>query len=59
MKINKLYIIIGLLLAFGLFFIMTANASERNEETVVTFHAPVQIAGQQVNQQPEIQVPKH
>ena len=28
MKINKLYIIIGLLLAFGLFFIMTANASE-------------------------------
>jgi len=45
MKINKLYIIIGLLLAFGLFFVMTANASERKDGTIVASHAPVQISG--------------
>jgi hypothetical protein len=45
MKINKLYIILGMLLAFGLFFELAAHADEANEATTITFSAPIQIPG--------------
>jgi hypothetical protein len=45
-RINKLYIIIGLAIAFGLFFEIAAHADELDEATTVTFNAPVQIPGQ-------------
>jgi hypothetical protein len=46
MKINKLYIVIGLIFAFGLFFAIAAHADERNQETLISFSAPIQIPGQ-------------
>jgi hypothetical protein len=46
MKINKIYIAIGLVIAFGLFFELAAHADVFNEETTITFSAPVQIPGQ-------------
>jgi hypothetical protein len=46
MKIHKLYIALGLLIAFGVFFELTAHADETNELTKITFSAPVQIPGQ-------------
>jgi hypothetical protein len=46
MKINKLYIVVGLIFAFGLFFALAAHADERNQETLISFSAPVQIPGQ-------------
>jgi hypothetical protein len=45
MKINKLYIVIGLIFAFGLFFALAAHADERNQETLISFSAPIQIPG--------------
>jgi hypothetical protein len=44
-KINKLYMIFGLAIAFGLFFGIAANADEMDEATKMTFSAPVQIPG--------------
>jgi hypothetical protein len=46
MKINKSPIIVGMLIAFGLFFELAAHADENNQETTITFSAPVQIPGQ-------------
>jgi hypothetical protein len=46
MRINKLYIVLGLVIAFGLFFEFAAHADEVNESTKITFSAPVQIPGQ-------------
>ena len=46
MKIHKLYIALGLLIAFGVFFELTAHADETNELTKITFSAPIQIPGQ-------------
>jgi hypothetical protein len=46
MKINKSYIAIGLVIAFGLFFELAAHADESDEATYMTFNAPVQIPGQ-------------
>lgn len=46
MRINKLYIVLGLVIAFGLFFELAAHADEVNERTTITFSAPVQIPGQ-------------
>jgi hypothetical protein len=46
MRISKLYIAIGLILAFGLFFEVAAHADETNQQTAITFSAPVQIPGQ-------------
>ena len=46
MKIHKLYIALGLLIAFGLFFELAAHADESNESTKITFSAPIQIPGQ-------------
>ena len=46
MRINKIYIALGFLIAFALFLELTAHADEVNEETTITFSAPVQIPGQ-------------
>ena len=46
MKINKLYIIAGLIIAFGLFYVLAARADESDQATTVTFNQPVQIPGQ-------------
>ena len=45
MKINKGYIAIGLVIAFGLFFELAAHADESDEATFLSFSAPVQIPG--------------
>lgn len=46
MKINKLYIALGLLMALSVFFELAAHADEANESTKITFNAPIQIPGQ-------------
>jgi hypothetical protein len=46
MRINKLYIVVGLIFAFGLFFAIAAHADERNQETLISFTAPIEIPGQ-------------
>jgi hypothetical protein len=46
MKIQKAYIVVGLIIAFGLFFELVAHADEFNEETRITFSQPIQIPGQ-------------
>ena len=46
MQINKLYIIAGLIIALGLFYVLAAHADESNQATAVTFNQPVQIPGQ-------------
>ena len=46
MRIHKLYIVLGLLIALGVFFELTAHADESNESTQITFSKPVQIPGQ-------------
>jgi len=46
MRIHKLYIVLGLLIALGVFFELTAHADETNESTQITFSKPVQIPGQ-------------
>ena len=46
MKIQKTYIVIGLIVAFSLFFELAAHADETNESTKITFSAPIQIPGQ-------------
>jgi hypothetical protein len=45
MKINKGYIAVGLVIAFGLFFELAAHADESDEATLMSFSAPVQIPG--------------
>jgi hypothetical protein len=45
-RINKLYMIIGLVITFGLFFAIAAQADEEDEATTVTFSGPVEIPGQ-------------
>ena len=44
-RINKLYVTIGMVIAFGLFFEIAAHAGELNEETTITFSAPIDIPG--------------
>ena len=44
-RINKLYIMFGLVIASGLFFAIAANADEADESTTVTFSAPVELPG--------------
>jgi hypothetical protein len=44
-RINKLYIIISLAVAYCFFFEIAANADELDEATTITFSAPVQIPG--------------
>jgi Protein of unknown function (DUF2911) len=45
MKIHKLYIVLGLMIALGVFYELAAHAEETNESTIITFSAPVQIPG--------------
>jgi hypothetical protein len=45
MRIHKIYIAIGLVFAFSLFFELAAHADEANQETIFTFNEPVQIPG--------------
>ena len=45
MKIHKLYIVLGLMIALGVFFELAAHADDTNEFTKITFGAPVQIPG--------------
>ena len=46
MKINKGYIVIGLIIAFTLIVELAAHADEFDHATVITFTQPVQIPGQ-------------
>jgi len=46
MRINRLYIALGFVIAFAMFFEIAAHADETNELTRITFNAPVQIPGQ-------------
>src|ERR1700751_4519359 len=46
MKINKGYIVAGLIIAFSLFFELAAFADESDQATTITFSQPIQIPGQ-------------
>ena len=46
MKINKGYILAGLIIAFSLFFELAAHADEADQATTITFSQPIQIPGQ-------------
>ena len=46
MRINRLYIAVGFVIAFAMFFEIAAHADETNQQTRITFSAPVQIPGQ-------------
>jgi hypothetical protein len=46
MRINKLYIMLGAIIAFGLFFEITAHADPADQATTITFNAPVEIPGE-------------
>jgi hypothetical protein len=46
MKIHKLYIALGLMIAVVLFFDFAAHADETNEQTKITFSTLIQIPGQ-------------
>ena len=46
MKINKGYIVVGLIIAFSLFFGLAAHADEFDQSTTITFSEPIQIPGQ-------------
>jgi hypothetical protein len=45
-KINKVYIVIGLIIAFTLIVELAAHADEFDHATVITFTQPVEIPGQ-------------
>ena len=46
MKTNKGYLIVGLIVAFTLFFEVAAHAELRDQSTKMTFSEPIQIPGQ-------------
>ena len=46
MKNNKGYIVVGLIIAFSLFFELAAHADESDQSTTITFSQPIQIPGQ-------------
>jgi hypothetical protein len=46
MKINNGYFIVGLIIAFTLFFELAAHADEADQSTTITFSAPIQVPGQ-------------
>ena|ERR1700730_15720905 len=46
MKIHKGYFIVGLIIAFALFFELAAHADESDLNTTITFNEPIQIPGQ-------------
>jgi hypothetical protein len=45
MKINRGYIVAGLIIAFSLFFELAAHADESDQATTITFSQPIQIPG--------------
>src|SRR5437588_7811476 len=46
MKTNRGYIILGLIIAFTLFFELAAHADVRDQATTMTFSEPIQVPGQ-------------
>ena len=46
MKINKSYIVVGLMIAFALIFELVAHADTGDQLSVITFSDPIQIPGQ-------------
>jgi len=46
MKINKIYIVMGLLIALSLFLELFAHADEFDQSTTITFSQTIQIPGQ-------------
>jgi hypothetical protein len=46
MKINKVYIVVGLIIAFTLIFELAAHAGESDQTTKITFSQSIQIPGQ-------------
>ena len=44
--INKVYVLLGVAIAYCLFFEVIANADEVDQSTQVTFSAPVQLPGE-------------
>jgi len=46
MKINKTYIVIGLIVAFALLFEIAAHAAVADQATKITFSQPIQVPGQ-------------
>ena len=46
MNINKSYIILGLVIAFGLIFELAAHADVFDLATTITFSQPIQVPGQ-------------
>lgn len=45
MRIHKLYIAIGMVIAFALFFEFAAHADETDRANIITFSQPIQIPG--------------
>jgi hypothetical protein len=45
-KINKAFVIAGLIIAFALFFELAAHADAEDQATKITFSQPIQIPGQ-------------
>jgi hypothetical protein len=46
MKINKSYVVVGMIIAFALLFELAAHAAEADEATKITFTQPIQVPGQ-------------
>ena len=46
MKINKAYIVVGMLIAFAFFFELIAHGDELDQATKITFSEPIQVPGQ-------------
>jgi hypothetical protein len=46
MKIHKMYIAVGLIIAFTLFFELAAHADETDQATEITFNQPIEVPGQ-------------
>jgi hypothetical protein len=46
MKINTSYVILGLIIAFTLFFELVAHADSWDQSSTITFSEPIQIPGQ-------------
>ena len=46
MKVNKAYIVVGMIIAFALFFEIAAHADVLDQATKISFSEPIQIPGQ-------------
>lgn len=44
-RINKIYVILGLVITLALFFVIAAQADEEDQATTITFSAPVEVPG--------------